>query len=99
MNNIHGTPTSGHGGSDRRGKHECPCCETLTMGVPHHDGGYYLRCPNCLSKYFGGGWVFNEEDQYATLKQVKPILHSILAVVVGITLGSILAVTLWLITR
>lgn len=48
-----------------REKHECPKCGIPTMGVPHHDGGYYLRCPDCLSQYFGGRWIFNEKDEYA----------------------------------
>jgi len=48
-----------------REKHNCPKCGVLTMGVPRHDGGYYLRCPDCLSEYFGGKYKFNENSEFA----------------------------------
>ena len=116
MNNIHGTPNLGGGGSDRREKHECPYCGKLTMvelkgresfaevGVPYRNGGYYLYCPNCPSKYFGGDWVPDRlrivnERHHIPISRGKSMLSGILAVVCGVTLGAILTVILWMTTR
>ena len=51
MNNIHGTPKPGHGGSDWRESYQCPDCGAMTTGALHPDGGRYVRCPDCINEY------------------------------------------------